>query len=62
MVGGEEVMAEFARVTNLKDVRDLLLGQGAVPVGNSSKEFSEFIRADIERWKTMFKTVRITAD
>jgi tripartite-type tricarboxylate transporter receptor subunit TctC len=54
--------AEFARVANLKDVRDLLLGQGAVPVGNSSKEFSEFIRADIERWKTMFKTVRIAAD
>ncbi len=58
----KSMATEFARITSLKDVRDLLLGQGAVPVGNSSKEFAEFIRADIERWKTMFKTVRITAD
>jgi tripartite-type tricarboxylate transporter receptor subunit TctC len=58
----QKLTSEFARIVNLKDVRDLLLGQGAVPVGNSSREFTEFIRLDMERWKEMFKTVRITAD
>jgi tripartite-type tricarboxylate transporter receptor subunit TctC len=58
----QKLASEFTRIVNLKDVRDLLLGQGAVPVGNSSREFTEFIRLDMERWKEMFKTVRITAD
>jgi len=58
----QKLASEFARIVNLKDVRDLLQGQGAVPVGNSSRDFAEFIRTDMERWKVMFKTVRITAD
>jgi len=58
----QKLAAEFARIVGLKDVRDVLTGQGAVPIGNSSREFAEFIRADMERWKVMLKAVRIAAD
>ncbi len=58
----QKLATEFARIVGLKDVRDVLTGQGAVPIGNSSREFAEFIRVDMERWKTMLKTVRIVAD
>ncbi len=58
----QKLAAEFARIVGLKDVHDVLTGQGAVPIGNSSREFAEFVRADIERWKTMLKSVKIVAD
>jgi len=58
----QKLAAEFARIVGLKDVHDVLTGQGAVPIGKSSREFAEFVRADIERWKTMLKSVKIVAD
>ena len=58
----QKLAAEIARIVNLKEVRDVLMGQGAVPIGNSSREFAEFVRTDIERWKTMLKSIRIVAD
>lgn len=53
---------EFARIVNLKDVSDMLTSQGAYPIGNSSREFAEFIRSDIDRWKNTLKSIRIVAD
>jgi tripartite-type tricarboxylate transporter receptor subunit TctC len=58
----QKLAAEIARIVNLKDVRHLLLGQGAVPIGNSSRDFGEFIRTDIERWKATLASIRIVAD
>ncbi len=58
----QKLASEIARIVNLKDVRDLLLAQGAVPIGNSSREFGEFIRTDIERWKVTLASIRIVAD
>ena len=58
----QKVASEIARIVNLKDVRDVLMGQGAVPIGNSSREFGEFIRTDIERWKVTLASIRIVAD
>jgi tripartite-type tricarboxylate transporter receptor subunit TctC len=58
----QKLASEIGRIVNLKDVRELLLGQGAVPIGNSSREFGEFIRVDIERWKLTLASIRIVAD
>jgi tripartite-type tricarboxylate transporter receptor subunit TctC len=58
----QKVAGEIARIVNLREVRDVLQGQGAIPIGNSSRDFAEFIRVDIERWKTMFRSIRIVAD
>jgi hypothetical protein len=53
---------EFARIARLKDLRDNLASQGAEPIGNSDKGFSALIRADIDKWKKLFKSTRIVAD
>ena len=58
----QKLATEFARIVSLKEVRDVLTGQGAVPIGSSTREFAEFIRTDIERWRTMLKSVKIVAD
>ena len=58
----QKLATEFARIVSLKEVRDVLAGQGAVPIGSSTREFAEFIRTDIERWRTMLKSVKIVAD
>ena len=58
----QKLATEFARIVGMKDVRDVLTGQGAVPIGSSTREFAEFIRTDIERWRTMLKSVKIVAD
>lgn len=58
----QKLANELGRIANLKEVRDVLSAQGAVPIGNSSREFADFIRADMDRWKVMLKSVRITAD
>jgi len=58
----QKLATEFGRIVSLKEVRDVLTGQGAVPIGSSTREFAEFIRTDIERWRTMLKSVKIVAD
>jgi tripartite-type tricarboxylate transporter receptor subunit TctC len=35
---------------NTEEVRTALTRQGIDPVGGTPKEFSDFIRADIEKW------------
>ena len=58
----QKLATEFGRIVSLKEVRDVLTGQGAVPIGSSTREFAEFICTDIERWRTMLKSVKIVAD
>lgn len=41
---------EVARILNLSDVRDRLLATDQEPVGSSAAQFSEFMRADRQRW------------
>jgi tripartite-type tricarboxylate transporter receptor subunit TctC len=42
--------AEIARILQLPDVKDRLLGDGADPVGNTPDEFARFIRAETTKW------------
>jgi tripartite-type tricarboxylate transporter receptor subunit TctC len=37
------------------DVRDLLISQGAEPVGSSPEEFGRFLRAELEKWAPIVK-------
>jgi tripartite-type tricarboxylate transporter receptor subunit TctC len=37
------------------DVRDLLISQGAEPVGSSPDEFGRFLRAELEKWAPIVK-------
>jgi tripartite-type tricarboxylate transporter receptor subunit TctC len=42
--------AEIARILQLPEVKDRLLGDGADPVGNTPDEFARFIRAETAKW------------
>jgi tripartite-type tricarboxylate transporter receptor subunit TctC len=58
----QRLTAEFSRVVKVKEVRDNIASQGADPIGNSDREFAAFIRADIEKWKKLFKSTRIVVE
>ena len=42
--------AEIARILQISEVKDRLLGDGADPVGNTPDEFARFIRAETAKW------------
>jgi tripartite-type tricarboxylate transporter receptor subunit TctC len=41
---------EMVRIINLPDVKEKLLGLGAEPVGNTSEEFTVFVKAEVVKW------------
>lgn len=46
---------EIARILQLPDVRERLLGLGAEPVGNSSAEFADYLRSETARFAKLVK-------
>jgi len=42
--------AEIVRIINLPEVREKLLILGAEPIGNSSEEFTVFVKAEVVKW------------
>jgi tripartite-type tricarboxylate transporter receptor subunit TctC len=50
-----KLSAEIGKVMRLPDVKRKLSEQGAEPVGNTPKEFSAFIAAEIPRWAKVVK-------
>jgi tripartite-type tricarboxylate transporter receptor subunit TctC len=54
--------AALVRALQSPDVRDKLVAQGVVPVGNTPEEFAAFIRAESARWAKVVKAAGIKAD
>ena len=52
----------LARVMELPDVKERLLGAGLEPVGGSPDDFARFIRAEIVKWVKVAKDVGARAD
>jgi tripartite-type tricarboxylate transporter receptor subunit TctC len=52
----------FSRAMAIPEVRDRLVGGGLDPIVTSPQEFGAFIRAEIERWSKVAKTVGAKAD
>ena len=52
----------LARVMELPDVKERLLGAGLEPVGGSPDDFARFIRAEIVKWVQVAKDVGARAD
>jgi tripartite-type tricarboxylate transporter receptor subunit TctC len=42
--------AEIVKIINLPEVQEKLLLLGAEPVGNSSEEFTMFVKAEVVKW------------
>ena len=45
----------LVKIVKAPDVRDLMLAQGAEPVGDTPEQFAAFIRAEIKRWAQVIK-------
>jgi tripartite-type tricarboxylate transporter receptor subunit TctC len=54
--------AELVKALQSPDVRERLLAQGVVPVGNTPAEFAAFIRAESARWGKVVRSAGIRAD
>jgi len=44
-----------ARIVNTKEMKDLLLGVGLEPVGNSAKEYNAFIAAELRKYEKLVR-------
>jgi tripartite-type tricarboxylate transporter receptor subunit TctC len=58
----ERLHREFVRVLRLPDVRDVFIGQGAEPVGNTPAAFAAEIKASIARWEPVIKAAGIRVE
>jgi tripartite-type tricarboxylate transporter receptor subunit TctC len=47
--------AEIVKIINMPDVKEKLLVLGAEPVGNSSEEFTTFVKAEVVKWGDVVK-------
>jgi len=51
----KRLSAEIVKIINLPDVQEKLLLLGAEPVGNSSEEFTVFVRSEVVKWGDVVK-------
>lgn len=54
--------AEVAKAAASPDLRDKLVAQGGVLVGNTPAEFRGFIKKEVEHWAQVFQTVNVKAE
>jgi tripartite-type tricarboxylate transporter receptor subunit TctC len=47
--------SEMVKIINMPDVKEKLLFLGAEPVGNSSEEFTVFVKAEVVKWGDVVK-------
>jgi tripartite-type tricarboxylate transporter receptor subunit TctC len=54
--------ADITRILHMPDVVERLSSQGAEPVGDTTEQFSAFIRTEIDKWSGLVKTAKMKAD
>jgi len=55
----ELLQREIAAIVRLPDVKEKLISLGVEPEGNSSAEFTEYIKAEIAKWKKVIEDAKI---
>jgi tripartite-type tricarboxylate transporter receptor subunit TctC len=53
---------EIGRIVQLPEMSERLAGQGALPVGNSSEEFSAFVKREMKQWGTLAQKIGLRPD
>ncbi|RYY83032.1 MAG: tripartite tricarboxylate transporter substrate binding protein [Comamonadaceae bacterium] len=53
---------EIAEILKQKDVEQKLVGEGALPVGDTPEQFAAYITAEIRKWGAVVKAANIKAD
>ena len=57
-----KIQAETAKGLKTKEVIDVLAKGGSEPVGNTPKEATEFLKAEIERWGKVIKQAKVKVE
>ena len=55
----QKLQKEIARILNLPDVKERLMGIGAEPVGSTSEQFGEHMKSEVAKWERVIKTNKI---
>ena len=58
----QKLYGEIADILRQKDVAEKLLGQGAIPIGDTPEQFAQYIRAEIDKWGAVVRSANIKAD
>jgi len=53
---------EIARIVNLPEMSEKLSVQGAIPVGNTSAEFTAFVKKEMDTWGKVAQQVGLKPD
>lgn len=56
------LQAEISKALAAPDLRDRLMAQGGVLVGNTQAEFRSFIKQEVEHWGQVFQTINVKAE
>jgi tripartite-type tricarboxylate transporter receptor subunit TctC len=54
-----KLQQEIARIVQLPEIRERLVGLGVEPVGNTPEQFGEYIRSEIAKWAKVVKAAGI---
>ena len=57
-----KISGDIARVVAIPDVRERILAQASIPVGNTPEEYDAFIRAEIVKWSKVVKETNVQTD
>lgn len=55
----DKLAAETARILNLPDVRERIVGLGAQPVGGTPDEYARFIRSETVKWEKVIRAAGV---
>ncbi|AKJ31427.1 tripartite tricarboxylate transporter substrate binding protein [Caldimonas brevitalea] len=58
----QKVADEVAQIVREDEVRQRLEAMGTVPVGNTPKEFNDFIAAETAKWGRVIRTAKVQAE
>ena len=55
----QKLQQEIARILNLPDVKERLMGIGAEPVGSTPEQFGEHLKSEVAKWERVIKANKI---
>jgi len=58
----QKLNADITEILRQKDVAEKLVGQGALPVGDTPEQFGQYIKTEIEKWGAVVRSAHIKID
>ena len=55
------IQQEVAKALQTPAIKEKMLGQGAIPSGDTPQEFAQFIQAETTKWAKAIKDAKIEA-